>query len=118
MSNPLLIALIVGSGVFTLAGTATVAINYYQAANLATEMQTQMEKEAAARAALDNLAWLEDYDTQYASVNLQPTKERLEHVRNTVLNALSPRWYLSVGLVCFAVGAALGVTAGVGSVVR
>jgi hypothetical protein len=118
MSNPVLVTLIIGAGVFTLAGTATVAVNYFQAAQLAEAMKAQMDREVADRAAMTNLAWLEDYDTQYAGVNLQPTKERLEHVRSTVLDALSPHWYLTAGLICFAIGAALGVAAGIGSVVR
>jgi hypothetical protein len=116
MSKALLVLLTVTSGIFTVAGMATVAINYFGTAHLARTMKEQLDEEAVQRSALGNLAWIEDY--QFESVNLQPTKERLDDLRRTVLDSLSPRWYLGAGLGCLVIGAMLGVAAGVGGVLR
>jgi hypothetical protein len=58
MSNTVLVLLTIASGIFTLAGTATVAFNYFRAADLARAMKEQMDVEAERQTALGNLVAL------------------------------------------------------------
>ncbi len=109
------LALLVVSFLGELVGTATVAVNYFIAAQTAREMQQALARESAEYQRNPLMAELKGEGPAYFE-HIE-VKQQLHATRERLASQLSPKWYLTIGLIALAVGSIAGFLAGLINVV-
>jgi hypothetical protein len=109
------VVLLMISLVGELLGTATVAINYYNGAQVAREMREALRDEEREFRKNPLVAALQGEGPAYYEHEL--VRDRLQATRERVAAQLSARWYLTFGLVALAVGSVAGFLAALINVV-
>ena len=82
------IFLIILTAIFQILGTTTVAVNYYKTSSTAKAITDRFNPDFSI-----------------------PFKERDQ--MNNLIKQLTPRWYLTVGMIAYVLAAVLGVCAGI-----
>ena len=98
-----------------LLGTATVAVNYFTGAEIARELREEVAAEDAEYQQNPVMAMLKDQGPSY--IEQLESKKRLRALRQQLAGQLSPKWYLTAGLVLLAIGAVAGFLAALINVV-
>lgn len=109
------LTLLVVSFLGEIVGTATVAINYFMAAQMARELKQALVRESTEYQQNPLMAALKDEGPAY--FEYIDVKQQLRATRERLASQLSPRWYLTFGLVALAVGSIAGFLAGLINVV-
>lgn len=122
MSPDVAIALLSIAGVFQVAGTLTVAINYWHGAKVGRELLDAMTREEAHERefgeATTTVALLFEQDPNLAPERVAAARVALDTLRRKLGGQLSARWYLTVGICAYVIGTCLDTAAGVGALTR
>lgn len=98
-----------------IVGTATVAFNYFIGAQMARELRQALARERADYQQNPLMAALKGEGPAYFE-HIE-VRQQLHATREHLASQLSPRWYLTLGLVALAVGSIAGFLAGLINVV-
>ena len=93
-----------------LLGTATVAINYYNGAQVAREVKRSLADEANEFRRSPLMASLKDQGPAY--FEHEEVRDRLRVTQERFADQVSPRWFLTAGLIALAIGSIAGFLAG------
>jgi len=101
-------------------GTATVAINYSRGASLAKEVLQRIATEETDAEARSNAPYrhILNVDAAHANAEVDDLGRRARIINKEMASQLSPKWYLTSGIVAYFIGAALALAAGIGSLHR
>lgn len=116
MTNSVLVQLLIASGILSVFGTLTVAINYATGATVGRMVLRDLEADERTTSKLG-------LPSAFAVLNageldVEELMVRFVRLRRLVGRYLRPRPILVAGIVCYAVVAVLDTVAGVGALVR
>jgi len=114
VSSAVVIPLLVIAGVLNIAGTATVAFNYWQGTRLGNTIDRELESRASAP---EGFPPVFEY-IHAGEIDTGRIANDLIGIRRRVASYLKPRPIFVVGLICYALGAILDTVAGVGALLR
>lgn len=101
-------------------GTFTVAVNYARGASLAKEVLGRIGAEdvtAVTRSESPAHALRNDSPLQ-ANAEVEEIGRQYRKTIRDIASQLSPKWYLTAGIIAYFLGAGLGLIAGIGSLYR